>query len=90
MDQPVRVRCTCTRCRLRGVMGPVVLITIGVLFLIQQFSRDYLTFVRLSPIILIVIGAVKILRAVAPSDGHISAADSTTPAAPGAAQPNGQ
>jgi len=90
MDQPVRGQCTCTRCRSRGVMGPVVLITIGVLFLIQQFSHDYLTFVRLSPIILIVIGAVKILRAVAPADGHISAADSVTPAAPGAPQPNGQ
>jgi membrane-bound ClpP family serine protease len=72
-------------------MGPVVLITIGVLFLIQEFSHDYLSFVRLSPIILIVIGAVKILRAVAPSDGHISTdAPTPTPAAPGAAQPNGQ
>jgi Domain of unknown function (DUF5668) len=89
MDQPVRVRCTCTRCRLRGIMGPVVLITIGVLFLIQQFSHDYLTFARLSPVILIVIGVVKILRAVAPSDGHISS-DTPIPAAPGAVQPNGQ
>lgn len=89
MDQSVRVRCTCPRCRLRGIMGPVVLITIGMLFLMQQFSHDYLTFVRLSPIILIVIGGVKILRAVAPSDGHIST-DTATPASPGAAQPNGQ
>ena len=89
MEQSVHIRCTCARCRLRGIMGPVVLITIGVLFLIQQFSHDYLTFVRLSPIILIVIGAVKILRAVAPSDGHISRTDIATPA-PGAAQPNGQ
>jgi len=70
-------------------MGPVVLITIGVLFLIQEFSHDYFTFVRLSPIILIMIGAVKILRAVAPSDGHIGT-DTPTPAAAGAAQPNGQ
>jgi len=90
MDQPVRVRCACTRCRLQGIMGPVVLITIGVLFLIQEFSHDYLTFARLSPIILIVIGAVKIVRSVAPSDGHISAADTATPSVPGAAQPNGQ
>ena len=91
MDQPVRVRCACMRCRLRGIMGPVVLITIGVLFLIQEFSHDYFTFVRLSPIILIMIGAVKILRAVAPSDGHIGTdtPDTPTPAA-GAAQPNGQ
>jgi uncharacterized membrane protein len=92
-DQPIR--CTCARCRLRGIMGPVLLITIGVLFLIAQVSHDYVNFARLSPILLIVIGVVKILRAVAPTDGHISAeptapVNPATPAAPGAAQTHGQ
>ena len=58
---PDEVRCTCARCRLHGLMGPAILITIGVLFLIQQFSNRF-SFGELWPVILIVIGAVKLLE----------------------------
>lgn len=65
-----RLRCTCARCRLHGLMGPAILITIGVLFLIQQFSNR-ITFGELWPVILIVIGAVKLLEATASTAGHV-------------------
>ena len=35
--QPSGKYCPCTRCRSRGLMGPAILITVGVLFLIPQF-----------------------------------------------------
>jgi cell shape-determining protein MreD len=67
---PDEVRCTCARCRLHGLMGPAILITIGVLFLIQQFSNRF-SFGELWPVILIVIGAVKLLEATASTAGHV-------------------
>jgi hypothetical protein len=62
-------RCRCSRCQMRGLMGPVVLITLGVLFLIQQYSR--ISFGQLWPILLIAIGLVKIIEATASTEGHI-------------------
>ena len=29
-------RCTCPRCSIRGLMGPVVVTTVGVLFLLSE------------------------------------------------------
>ena len=62
-------RCSCRRCRCRGLMGPAVLITLGVLFLVGQYSRY--SFGDLWPILLIVIGGVKVLEALAPTEGHV-------------------
>ncbi len=67
---PDETRCTCARCRMRGLMGPAILITIGVLFLIQQFSNR-VSFGELWPVILIVIGAVKLIEATASTEGHV-------------------
>jgi len=64
-------KCACARCRCRGLMGPVILITIGVLFLVSQYSHRY-GFGDLWPIILIAIGAVKVFEATASNEGHIS------------------
>jgi hypothetical protein len=50
-------------------MGPAILITIGVLFLIHQSHWDY-GFGRTWPVILLVIGAVKLAEALASDDGH--------------------
>ena len=61
--------CACARCRTRGLMGPAVLITLGVLFFAAQYSRY--SFGDLWPILLIVIGAVKIAEALASSEGHV-------------------
>lgn len=61
-------RCTCARCRMSGVMGPVVLITLGVLFMLQSYSHGFQW-----PILLIVIGVVKILQYSASTEGHVTA-----------------
>ncbi len=61
--------CSCGQCRVRGLMGPVVLITIGVLFLAGQYSRY--GFFDLWPIILIVIGAVLVAQAMVSREGHV-------------------
>ncbi len=78
--------CTCTRCRSRGLMGPAVLITLGVLFLLSEFgvARFHSTW----PILLIVIGLVKVLAGNADATGHVdvnAAPPTPPPATPGAA-----
>jgi hypothetical protein len=50
-------------------MGPAVLITLGGLFLAGQYSRY--SFGDLWPILLVVIGAVKVAEALASSEGHV-------------------
>ena len=67
--QPSGKYSPCTRCRSRGLMGPAILITVGVLFLIPQFVHR-LDFGDLWPIILIVIGAVKLFEYGASTEGH--------------------
>ncbi len=67
--QPSGKYCPCARCRCRGLMGPAILITLGVLFLIPQFVHR-LDFGDLWPIILIVIGAVKLFEYGASTEGH--------------------
>ena len=67
--QPSGKYCPCARCRSRGLMGPAILITLGVLFLIPQFMHR-LDFGDLWPIILIVIGAVKLFEYGASTEGH--------------------
>jgi hypothetical protein len=69
-----KVRCKCERCKIGGLMGPVVLITIGVLFLIDQMDHS-LSFGRLWPVLLLAIGGVKLAESLASSEGHISSKD---------------
>jgi hypothetical protein len=71
-------RCRCHRCTIRGLMGPAVVITVGVLFLLQQTRGGYFDFDRTYPVILVVIGAILLASSVASMEGHVSAA----PAAP--------
>lgn len=69
-DYYVRNRtCHCLRCSSHSLMGPAVLITIGVLFLLEQLH--VMQFGRSFPILLIVIGVVKIAQRSAPDTGHI-------------------
>jgi cell wall-active antibiotic response 4TMS protein YvqF len=65
-----RIYCSCPHCRLRSLMGPLVIITVGVLFLIAQFSRY--SFGDLWPVLLIVIGALLVAQHLASKQGHIS------------------
>jgi hypothetical protein len=50
-------------------MGPAVLITVGLLFLLEQLH--VMSFGRSFPILLIVIGLIKIAQRSAPDMGHI-------------------
>ena len=63
--------CGCLRCRYRGVMGAVVLMTVGVLFLLENFHVHDLDFDRTWPLLLIAIGIVKMLQRSASTDGHV-------------------
>ena len=68
-----RIRCACRRCTIRGLMGPAILITIGVLFLLDRWRGDYyLSFHNTWPVILLVIGAVKLAEATASTEGHLT------------------
>ncbi len=63
-------RCKCQRCTISGLMGPVVLITIGVLFLVDRIHWRY-SFISLLPALLVVIGVLKLAEALASTAGHI-------------------
>ncbi len=52
-----RIRCTCQRCTIRGLMGPVIVVTVGVLFLLAEMRGGYFDFGNTYPVILIVIGS---------------------------------
>lgn len=75
-----RIRCSCRRCTIRSLMGPAIVITIGVLFLLSEVRGGSLDFSNTYPVILIVIGAVSLASALAPTQGHVSS--SFAPAAP--------
>ncbi|HEV2306622.1 MAG TPA: DUF5668 domain-containing protein [Candidatus Acidoferrales bacterium] len=62
--------CTCARCRTHGLMGPAILITIGLLFFFGQYNWHY-SIDRTWPVILIVIGVVKLLSDTMSTEGHI-------------------
>jgi hypothetical protein len=51
-----------------GMMGPAVLVTLGTLFLIGEFSS--FEFHRSWPVLFLVIGIVMLLQRTAPIDGH--------------------
>lgn len=70
MSDSNKVHCPCAHCRVRGLMGPLILITVGVLFLIGQYSRY--SFGDLWPVLLIVIGVILVLQSLASKQGHIS------------------
>jgi hypothetical protein len=61
--------CRCDRCRTRRLMGPAMLVTIGVLLLLDNAS--HIGFDRTWPAILLVIGVVKLVQSNASSEGHI-------------------
>ena len=44
-----QIRCRCPRCTIRGLMGPAVIITIGVLFLLNEMRGDLFIQVAIQP-----------------------------------------
>jgi hypothetical protein len=73
-----RIGCACDRCRMRKIIGPAVLITIGLLFLLQNLG--VVDFDRTWPAILLVIGIVKLLQSNASSAGHVGLFPAPPPA----------
>jgi hypothetical protein len=60
--------CQCARCRSRRLMGPAVVLTLGLLFLFESLVR--IGFGKTWPILLLVIGGVKLFQSSASTEGH--------------------
>ena len=61
--------CVCERCRTAKLMGPAILVTLGVLFLLDNVSE--VDFGKTWPAILLVIGVVKLMQSNASATNHI-------------------
>lgn len=61
--------CPCAQCRIRSLVGPFVLITVGTLFALDHIWNRW-SFGDTWPVILIVIGIVKIFERIASTEGH--------------------
>jgi len=75
--------CTCDRCKMRCIMWPAIMVTLGVLFLLDELHGP--GFERTWPLILLVIGGVKLLQSNASDAGHVGGPPVLPPA--GAAPP---
>lgn len=89
-----QLKCHCQSCTIRGLVGPAVVMTLGVLWLLHEMHGGRFYFGSTWPVLLIVIGLLHLASSMASRDGHI---DSTpplgappgppTPPAPGAGTP---
>lgn len=70
MPAPAQLRCSCMNCRVRGAIFPVLLISVGLLFLIGEYTRY--SFWELWPLLLIVAGVMAVIQALVPREGHVS------------------
>jgi len=84
--------CQCARCRMRRISGPAIVFTIGVLFLLSNLHGSSLGFHRTWPVILLVVGALKLLQGSASVEGHIpfTGFGAKTPSAGGPIPPAAQ
>jgi hypothetical protein len=64
-------KCICARCRMRGLMGPLMLIAIGTIFLLGRFTAH--GFRELWPVLFIIAGIVLWLQSTASGAGHTGA-----------------
>ena len=80
-----RTMCQCQHCRTRRLMAPAMLVTIGILFLLD--STDRVGFGRTWPAILLVVGVVKLMQSNASYDGHIGPLPPGPPGYPPSAPP---
>ena len=80
--------CGCSCCRRSGLTGPVMMVTVGTLFLIANYTR--FDFHDLWPIILIVLGGLMLLRPSKSRAGHFNPGTPppTPPSAPASSSQN--
>src|SRR5215470_10144291 len=77
--------CPCDRCKMRGIMWPTIMVTLGVLFLIDNLHGP--GFERTWPLLLLAIGGVKLLQSNASETGHIGGPGPLPPPPTGAISP---
>lgn len=77
-----QLRCRCQSCTIRGLMGPAVLITLGVLFLLHQIRGGPFDFGNTWPVLLVVIGLLLLASSMAPREGHIEIPRTPAPPPP--------
>jgi hypothetical protein len=70
--------CNCRRCSTRWLMGPAMVLTTGILFLLQ--SMDIAQIDRTWPAWILVVGIVKLVQSSASSAGHIGPLPPAPPA----------
>jgi hypothetical protein len=63
------ITCGCANCRARGLMAPAILVTLGGLLLLA--AVHVVRFGRTWPVLLLVIGLIKVLQSNASSAGHL-------------------
>ena len=76
--------CRCVRCQASGLMGAAILITLGVLFLIDNYTG--IRFNETGPILLLVIGGVLLISRTGSTEGHVQPGWMQGPTAPPPAQ----
>jgi Domain of unknown function (DUF5668)/B-box zinc finger len=71
--------CTCGRCSTRWLMGPAMVLTTGILFMLH--TMDVADLDRTWPAWILVVGVVKLLQSSASSAGHVGPLPGAPPAA---------
>jgi hypothetical protein len=74
-----RLRCGCGRCTTRCLMGPAMVLTTGIVFLLDTLNIANID--RTWPAWILVVGIVKLLQSSASSEGHVGPSPGTPPAA---------
>jgi hypothetical protein len=82
-------KCHCQSCTIRGLVGPAVVITLGVLWLLNEVHGGRFYFGSTWPLILIVIGLVHLASSMASREGHVEATPFSAPPAPPAPPASG-
>jgi Domain of unknown function (DUF5668) len=68
MTDEARPHCSCARCRMRGLLGPVMIITVGVIFLLSEYTPYGIG--HLWPLFLIVVGVFRLAESMVSNSGH--------------------
>lgn len=67
----VQTRCHCQSCTIKSLMGPAIVISVGVLFLLHQTQGGRFFFGNTWPVLLLVIGALQLASALSSHEGHV-------------------